>query len=216
MRKFRLLTLLLVATTFIFTNCTKEGPEGPAGATGPQGPTGNTGATGGTGATGATGTANVIYSTWVATVAGDWIPGFIAPNNYNVWRVYNRTATGITQAILDQGVVLAYGKGFTIAASTILTGVVALPYQEAFNQQFYGFISNLGKISFTYDPVSSTRPDTQLNGISYRYIIIPGGVLGGRGGNMEKAAEIKGQLYTESQLKAMSYNDVCNLVGINP
>ena len=64
----------LLASAFIFVNCTKEGPEGPAGATGAQGPAGATGAAGAAGAAGATGpagatgvagpagTANVIYS----------------------------------------------------------------------------------------------------------------------------------------------------------
>ena len=45
-----------------------------------------------------------------------------------------------------------------------------------------------------------------------RYIIIPGGVGGGR--MAEKAAQINGQVYTESQLKAMSYAQICSLLRI--
>ncbi len=79
MRKFKSLSLLLLASAFILVNCTKEGPEGPAGATGAQGPAGATGAAGAAGAAGATGpagatgvagpagTANVIYSAWVTS-----------------------------------------------------------------------------------------------------------------------------------------------------
>jgi hypothetical protein len=47
----------------------------------------------------------------------------------------------------------------------------------------------------------------------YRYIVIPGGIAG-RG--TEKAAQIKGQVYTESQLKNMSYSQVCTLLNIQP
>lgn len=234
MRKFRLLSILLLGIAFLAINCTKEGPEGPAGATGPQGPAGTTGATGPAGPAGPTGpagpqgpagapgapgpagTANVIYSPWVTTVTGDWVNGFTAPNNYNVWRVYNRTAPGVTQNIIDQGVVLAFGKNFIIGASTPLPGVVQLPYMENFNMQFYGFnLSQVGRITFTYDPGDGfERPDNQIIGIAYRYVIIPGGVAGGR--NSEKTVSIKGQTYTESQLKAMSYAQVCTLVGMNP
>jgi ABC-type amino acid transport substrate-binding protein len=79
MRKFKSLSLLLLASAFILVNCTKEGPEGPAGATGAQGPAGATGGAGAAGATGATGpagatgvagpagSANVIYSAWVTS-----------------------------------------------------------------------------------------------------------------------------------------------------
>lgn len=213
MRKLRLLSLSLLAITFISVSCTKEGPEGPVGATGPQGPPGSNGAAGAPGATGPAGpagTANVIYSSWVASVAADWVLGFVAPNNYNVERVYNRTAAGITQSILDQGVVLAYGKNFTIGAATILPNVQALPYREGFNGQSYGYVLDLGKIVFTYDPdgTAPIRPVSQLAGISYRYVIIPGGVAGGR----MMSGPAKGR--TVSELKNMSYNNIIRLFNI--
>src|SRR5690242_16273859 len=84
MRKFRLLTILLLAVAFIAVNCTKEGPEGPAGATGPQGPAGvqgpagpagpagPNGPAGPTGPQGPAGTANVIYSPWTDFVGATW------------------------------------------------------------------------------------------------------------------------------------------------
>ena len=53
MRKFRLLSLLFLAASFVFVSCTKEGPEGPAGAAGAQGPAGSAGAPGAPGAPGA-------------------------------------------------------------------------------------------------------------------------------------------------------------------
>jgi hypothetical protein len=213
MRKLRFLSLSLLATTLITISCTKEGPEGPVGAQGSQGPPGTPGANGtpgAPGAPGAAGTANVIYSTWVASVTADWVLGYVAPNNYNVERCYNRTAAGVTQAILDQGVVLCYGKNFTIGASTILPNVQLLPYRESFNGQSYSFVLDVGKIAFTYDPdgTAPVRPVSQLAGISYRYVIIPGGVSGGRMANGAAAG------YSVDQLKQMPYEQVMKLFNI--
>ncbi|MEI9810996.1 MAG: collagen-like protein [Bacteroidota bacterium] len=207
MRKLRLLSLSLLSVTLIAVSCTKEGPEGPVGAIGAQGPPGTPGSKGDKGDKGDIGnpgSANVIYSTWVASVAADWIPGYIAPNNYNVELCYNRTAAGITQGVLDQGVVLCYGKNFTIGVATILPNVQLLPYRESFNGQSYSFVLALGKIAFTYDPDAPApiRPISQLAGISYRYIIIPGGVAGGK--MMSGPAKDK----TVAELKTMSYRDV--------
>jgi hypothetical protein len=203
MRKSRLLSLFLFAITLITINCTKEGPEGPVGAQGTQGPPGSAGTQGQTGPPGPAG-ANVTYSAWVASVAADWVLGFIAPNNYNVEMCYNRTAAGVTQAILDQGVLLCYGKNFTIGAATILPNVQLLPYRESFNGQSYSFVPSVGKIAFTYDPdgTAPTRPVSQLAGISYRYILIPGGISGGR--VMSGAAAG----YSIDQLKKMPYDRV--------
>lgn len=206
-----LLALLFSAITLFSIGCTKEGPEGPVGAQGPQGPPGSNGANGATGATGPTGTANVIYSSWYTTVTADWVAGYQAPNNYNVELVYNRTAPGVTQAVLDNGVVLAYGKNFTIGQSTLTTHISPLPYQEAFNGQFYGYVTSLGKITFTYDPIDIIRPTTQIAGIAYRYIIIPGGVSGGR---YMQGATIGGTTYSPEDLKKMTYEQVVKLLKI--
>ncbi len=209
MRKNKFLTLsaLFLAIAFLAVSCTKEGPEGPVGATGPQGPPGTAGAAGTAGPAGPAGpagTANVIYSSWYTTVTADWVLGYIAPNNFNVERVYNRTAAGVTQAILDQGTVIAYGKNFIIGASTVLSGVSQLPYIENYNDQHYGYILNVGRISFTYDPADGMeRPVSQLAGIAYRYVIIPGGVSGGR---------LAG--YSVEQLKAMPYEQLERVLNI--
>lgn len=207
MRKFSSLSLLLLALTFI-ASCTKEGPEGPVGATGAQGPPGQAGANG---AAGVNGAGITTYSTWVTTVDADWVLGYVAPNNYNVERVYNRTAAGITQTVLDQGIVLCYGKNFTIGGSTRLNTPIQLPYLENFNGQHYGAVLSVGKIAFTYDPISGMeRPVSQLAGIAYRYIIIAGSVAGGRG--------VNGQTtyggFTEDELRGMPYNEVLTRFNI--
>lgn len=113
MRKFNSLSLLLLALTFIAASCTKEGPEGPVGATGAQGPPGATGAPGTPGTPGA---GITTYSTWVTTVDADWVLGYVAPNNYNVERIYNRTAPGVTASILDQGLYSAMERISQLAA----------------------------------------------------------------------------------------------------
>jgi len=212
MRKLTFLSLFAFILTAV--SCTKEGPEGPVGAQGPQGPPGTPGAQGVAGQNGTNGTngapANIIYSSWVASVTADWVLGYVAPNNYNVERCYNRTAPGITQAILDQGVVLAYGKNFTIGAATILPNVQLLPYRESFNGQSYSFVLDIGKIAFLYDPdgTAPVRPVSQLAGISYRYIIIPGLVSGG------KMMSGPGAGMSVADLKKMSYEDVMRQFNI--
>ncbi len=232
MRKFRLLSLLLLASTFIFVNCTKEGPEGPVGATGAQGPTGATGGAGAAGPTGLTGpagpagpagpqgiagSANVIYSAWLVSGVGNWTATGVAPYSANY--LYNRVALGVTASIIDQGVVLSYAKGlFGLGASE----AVPLPYtryaQSGTNFiDHYSFVLNaVGNIRYLYSSGNNLAPIaiSNLEPISTRYILIPGGVAGGRGGSTEKMADIKGQLYTESQLKAMSYSQICSLLNI--
>lgn len=199
MRKFRLLTLLLLASTFIFVNCTKEGPEGPAGATGPQGPAGNTGATG------AAGSANVIYSAW-HTLPNSWRDSSVTGSNM---KVNHETVVSVTSQILANGVVLGY---FRIPAAG--SQPLPLPYTNVVGT--WGFIPDAGKIFYTLFVAGNPAPPLPTPSATneYRWIVIPGGVLGGRSGNTEKVAEIEGQLYTETQLKEMSYNEICGLLKI--
>ena len=233
MRKFRLLSLLLLATSFIFVNCTKEGPEGPVGATGAQGPVGNTGATGAAGAQGPTGvigpvgpqgpqgpvgSANVIYSAWFQLNLTSATPfdttvhlkGFVT-------RAY-LAAPSLTQAILDNGIVLSY---FRITDPTVAT--YPLPYNFSFggpgapNSYEMSSISTVGKLIFICANTSNNTTVLTLNGRSFRYVIIPGAVAGGRGaGPIEKMGIINGQTYTESQLKTMSYSQISTLLGLQP
>lgn len=237
MRKFQFLSLLALAITFLAVSCTKEGPEGPAGATGAQGPAGANGTPGATGATGATGpqgpvgpqgpagpagpqgpagTANVVYSAWINE--GPWVDtvmnSLAVPPAGNAKRMIV-TAPSLSQAVLDQGVVIAYyrwalsGNNPVPLTSTFVNGsnVVELGYRTALNKLVYYF----------WIPANSTVPvgfSGLGSGAQVRYVIIPGGVAGGR--SAEKACEIKGQVYTESQLKAMSYQQVCALLNIQP
>ena len=218
MRKLRLLSLLLIAITFITVNCTKEGPEGPAGATGPQGPTGLAGpagpagapgATGPAGTTGATGpqgvpgTANVIYSNW-HTIPDTWRDS--AVNGANM-KVNHESVTSVTAAVVNNGAVLVY---FRILANDNHP----LPFTNYFisvsSSVTWSFIPQTGKIIYTLfahsnppPPAPSANPNNQ-----YRWIVIPGGVLGGRSGKVGNTN------YTLDQLKSMSYEQVTSILKI--
>jgi hypothetical protein len=226
MRKFRLLSILLLAIAFIAVNCTKEGPEGPAGATGPQGPTGlggpagptgptgPTGPAGPTGPTGPAGTANVMYSPW-ATV------GSLAPiidssfSDYGLCKRWYRSAPGITAAILDNGVVLSYWRVGGAAATIYST----LPYLFPSGAQTY-YLSSIpvatngatpgGKIIYFTSIFGAGAGWSPNLAAEVRHVIIPGSVLGGR------TTGVGGTNYTADQVRAMSYLEVCRLFNIQP
>ncbi|HEX4876322.1 MAG TPA: hypothetical protein VFV31_06590 [Chitinophagaceae bacterium] len=221
MRKFQTLSLLALAITFLAVSCTKEGPEGPAGVQGTQGPTGATGATGPAGPIGPTGpagptgptgpqgpagTANVIFSVW-HTLPGTWRDSLVNASNM---KVNDEAVASVTSSIISNGVVLVY---FRISG----TENHVLPFtNNALGPTTWSYQPQTGKIIYTLFihsnpafPLPNPNPTNQ-----YRWIVIPGGVAGGR--NAEKACEIKGRVYTESQLKGMPYQQVCALLNIQP
>ncbi len=219
MRKFRLLSLLFLAISFIAVSCTKEGPEGPAGATGAQGPAGIGGATGATGPTGPTGpqgpvgptgpqgpagTANVIYSSWFTIPTADWVDSTIV--NVGVAKRAIKSAPGITAAVMNQGVILSY-FAFTADPNQAF---YALPFTLAgANPLIFGHLPNTGKIVYYLGTMAGTVPaTTPSTNFSYRYVIIPGGVAGGRN------AFVGNTGYTMDQIKAMPYDQVARIFDI--
>ncbi len=218
MKRFKLFFLLAFPIVFLAASCAKDGATGPAGSTGPagtagsngtNGATGPTGPTGPTGATGATGTANVIYSTWTLFVAGDYADSLMT--NLGTVKRAIRTAPGVTAAILDNGVVLAYTRnpGFPgvgpYKLPLIIPGAPAI---------IIGYLPALGKVIFYNQKMDASGGIVINTAYEWRYIIIPGGVAGGRNTNGEKTTKINGQYYTESQLKDMSYAQICSLLKI--
>lgn len=212
MRNSRLLSLSVLAFCFIVASCTKEGPEGPVGpqgpqgapgptstgATGPAGPTGATGPAGPTGPQGPAGTANVIYSAWFSPTA--WLPatGF---NDFS----FDRAAPSLTQAAIDNGAVLGYVK---------ITGTTAVrPLETTVNTGLtgtatYGFnLPAVNTIRFTVTRETGGTY-TPLITDSFRYVIIPGAVSGGR--------MISGPAAGRSikQLKEMTYEQVMQLLNV--
>ena len=224
MRKFRLLSLLLLAIAFIAINCTKEGPEGPVGSTGAQGPTGIPGATGAagpagptgpagttgaTGATGPAGTANVIYSAWTNFVNATW-SGAVTEFGKTV-RNYPAVAPGITQSMLDQGVVLSYIKFFNPANTpyplpSVINGVNTLGVSSSVFIELALGILRIKHMNIT----DNLDPGIISNSTQYRYVLIPGGVAGGR------TTGVGGTNYTAAQVRAMSYAQVCTVFNIQP
>jgi len=241
MRKLRLLSLLAFALLFIAVSCTKEGPEGPTGATGSQGPTGATGPTGPTGPQGPTGPAGPTGPTGPQGPTGPTGPaGTPAQVIYSAWvtspynsrdttidgtcmRVRHIDAPSLSPNILSQGVMITYFRVGSI-------GPYLLPYVSdaggATNE--IGAIYQVQKILLTRKTFGSCRftaadPGTApvlINlpqSLEYRYILIPGLVAGGKSAGAEPTiASGPAAGYTESQLKAMSYVDMCRLLKIQP
>lgn len=218
MRKFSSLSLLFLAISFIAVSCTKEGPEGPAGATGPQGPAGIAGSTGATGATGATGpqgpvgpvgpqgpagTANVIYSNWFSFATTDWVDTTMT--NLGTVRRANKFTASVTQSVVDGGVVLGY-----FATSLPAVGAYTLPFitntTPALN---IAHLATAGRVIFYAGVVQTGGGAVNIPATyAFRYVIIPGGVAGGR------SATVGNTGYTADQLKAMPYEDVVRVLNI--
>jgi hypothetical protein len=210
MRKHILPCLFCISILFLVVSCTKEGPEGPVGATGPQGATGTTGPIGPAGPQGAQGTTNVTYSSWFLTGAAGWSAANGAP--YGAQFAFDRASTVITQTIMDQGLVLGYIKGEPNTPS-LATQTFTLPYSVGngfgFNDQYELVLNAPGNVRFLY---KSNAPWTaaDLGVISFRYVVIPGSVAGGRGVNSVTTYEG----YTADELKGMSYSQLTNLFNI--
>lgn len=222
MRNFKTLSLLIFAISFIFISCTKEGPEGPVGATGPQGPAGVNGTNGSTGPGGPTGpagptgpqgpqgpagTANVIYSSWLSITTASAVPDTSVLNQGIVTRIY-RDAPGITQANLDNGVVLSYLQ--EIASPS---GIYQMPYlfrvggADIFQ---FGFIPVVGKICYYVSNLTTGVNASVFGTAKVRHVIIPGGTAGGRMSNGQSTYFG----HTADEWKVMSYHDVCTLLNI--
>ena len=208
MRKLRLLSLSLLAILFITVNCTKEGPEGPVGATGPQGPPGSNGVgapgpAGANGAAGPPGTANVIYSAWFSFAATDWADTTMT--NLGTSRRANKATASITQAIVDNGTVLAYfATGLPAVSSYPLPFITSTT--PALN---IAYLFAPGRIIYYAHVVQTGGGAVNVpTTYGFRYIIIPGGVAGGRMMNGPATG------YTVEQLKAMTYEEVLNKFSI--
>jgi hypothetical protein len=183
MKQNFLIFLIGCSLVFSVVGCQKGG-TGPAGATGATGPAGPAGVAG------PTGTANVIYSSWATvTFAG----------SSTSWSA-SITAPGVTQAILDQGVVKTYFQ----FGSTVYDGNYNnIPTGHAIYQYLIvGSIDLAATFNATYP---------------WRYVIIPGGVAGGRTGggvNADTFVFQDGSTMLKSDLDKMSYEDVCKRFNI--
>ena len=207
MRKLRLLSLLLLAFTFLIINCTKDGPQGPAGPAGPQGPPGVTGGfgpvgpAGPQGPTGPAGTANVIYSSWAAF--STWADTTIANPSLGVVSRSLRAAPGVTTAVLTSGVVLNYWNN---AGTTEL--LLPTSYNSGTSAMSLNAIIDAGKIIYFIANLNTASATGASVGGQVRYVIIPGGVAGGR----MVTGPASG--HTVDELRAMSYQQIVGMFNI--
>lgn len=186
-----------------------------AACKGPTGPQGLQGVQGTQGTQGQPGDANVQYSPWFTPAA--WtVDTIFGVFNFN----YVRVDSSITQAVLDSGAVLVFGKldGYTPAiwpadqvaklpivvtymlSSTMYTDTwsgLATPdtlrLNFVNNQNLYGSISNAHK---------------------FRYVIIPGGVALSASSERVGRRGAIAQRYTRQQLQTMPYEQVARLFHI--
>lgn len=208
MRKFSLLSILLAASTFIIINCTKEGPEGPAGPQGPQGNPGIQGPAGTNGAPGPPGTANVIFSSWASVTTNTDTTSLTAFGGTVKYTI--RAAPGITQGVLDSGVVLSYSRN----SGAPTTSIVPLPY--FFPNPFsageilqFGFVPAVGQIYY-YVANLTTGVNTVIFLTTVRHVIVPGAISGGRMVNGPATG------YSKEDLEKMSYEEIIQLFNIPP
>ncbi len=167
----------LLAITLLFAYC-KKGDTGPAG---PAGPAGSAGAAGSQGPKGDTGTANVIYSAWLdVTFAPDTVH---TPTG--VGTAFTIDTLGffadIPAAKLDS-VMLATGemKVYLNLGSSSNSAVVPLPYFDVYSGASISPAFLINDISLYADFDASSRTQSGVKSRQYRYILVPGGVLGGR------------------------------------
>ncbi len=218
MRKLRLTSLLILAILFVTASCTKEGPEGPVGATGPQGPPGGAGAPGAAGPAGPAGpagTANVIYSSWLASPTTFGAAGWFDTTLSTIGLVSraNFAAPSMTQAILNQGLTLMYHTfAATPALPTASANTQALPFSTSVGVQIIeiNYRPAVGRMIVFIKNLSATTSYGLLAGHYFRYVVVPGGVAGGR----MTSGVAKG--YTVEQLQNMSYTQVARLLNIPP
>ncbi len=131
-------------------------------------------------------------------------------NNY-----INYAAPSLTQSIIDQGTILAYAN---------LSGYGNLGYNNSITKLPFTHMSVIGGINHTetwshnmavgnvrinFQTTYGWTPAQMGTGYRFRYILIPGAVAG-----RFTTGSVAG--YTVDQLKAMSYNQVCELLNIQP
>lgn len=163
---------------FLLTSC-KKGDTGPAGPAGP---------TGATGAAGPAGTANVIYSAWAdVTFTGSGTS----------WSA-TITAPGVTQDIMDKGVVKTYFKYGTSVYDGNYTNLLGSGSAVGIYQYL-----EVGKINL--------RSNFAAN-YPWRYVIIPPGVAAGRYANDESNDRFilkDGSTISKMELNGMTYQQLC-------
>ncbi|MBX2802518.1 MAG: hypothetical protein KTR31_32860 [Myxococcales bacterium] len=187
-----------------------EGPAGPAGVDGadgvpgdpgPQGPAGPAGPAGADGEDGADGDAEILYSDWFT--AKEWGGADV----FGIYTfTYDESVPEIDADILDEGLVLVYGR-LSFYAKTFWDpdSIAQLPISVTYSAQGFWY-----EDSWTF---RATEGNLQLrmtnnenlyqflpSGNEFRYVIIPGGTL------IPEA--------TLQALPELSYEDAMDRIGL--
>ncbi len=204
MKKISFANAILVIAVILFASCKgDQGPVGPAGLAGP------TGATGATGSQGPVGSANVIYSSWFGPSfngGSAWIGSTFAGVQTNY---INYASASLTQALIDQGVILVYANlgGY---ANLGYNSITQLPFthMSAGNQvETWSHNMAAGNVRVNFQTTIGWTPAQMSTTYRFRYIFIPGAVAG-------RISSGPAAGYTIDQLKTMSYQQVLSLLSI--
>lgn len=169
----------LILTVVFVCSCKK-------GDTGPQGPAGS---------------ANVIYSDWFTP------PSYTMTTIFGIKNFdYVRQTPAITQAIIDSGMVITFGKLSGYNPQVWPAGQISqLPISITYVQgnattDTWSALDTIGKLRINfvnnlniYNAISTQH--------SFRYIIVPGGAKASSGGR-------------RANFHSMSYNEVCDLLKV--
>ncbi len=203
-RRFKFLNYLLMVA--LVASCSPEDGEdgaiGPQGPQGEQGPAGADGANGADGEQGEPGTANVIYS--------DWIDSEFDENIIATSASFSIDAPSMTNEILNEGVILVFGRSRPFAPSTD-TDVYGLPIVfGASRQQSYYYRAEEAE---QLDIIVAANEQGDSVGSpffeAYRYVLIPSEQPANTGS--------PGGLGTKSEvvdLTKMTYEEVIDYLNI--
>jgi hypothetical protein len=168
MKNFRVLIAAATVIVIGMLSCSK-GSTGPAGPAGPAGPD------------------SVTYSPWITLNT----PFSTTDSFYE----QNLTATSVTKAIIDSGVILTYINLNQTAGQYDVIPISSFS-NEMVESYSVGLINIIARDDFT--------------GYSYRYVTIPGSVKAAT-----NAADRKIKGYTIKELKAMPYAQVQQVLANN-
>ena len=158
--KTKLLNILILATFLGITGC-----EAPAGEVGPQGAAGATGEKGEKGPTGDKGAFSGYASEWTNIANTQWkLTGLKAVNT--------QTDARLTQAILDQGLVLAYYKR-NLSFFFDTNAVYQIP--DDWDEYLFTFKANVGSMDYEiyFKSAQAFTPELYEWQIAVRYIVVP-------------------------------------------
>jgi hypothetical protein len=142
----------------------------------------------------------VIYSSWAAPTA--WRDSVLTSTNYKVTDV---TAASVTASVLSSGLTLGYTRNVFLNND----GPFILPYTQnaGGTPATFSLLPAVGKVFYTFFVHDNTNFLVPSNR-EFRWVVIPGGVSGGRLTSGPAAG------YTVDQIKSMNYSQIAAIFNI--